>query len=158
MGIFDVLGGNKKTSTTSESLEKIDLTKILQESQVQTQTKDQSQTEKQRQTKKRAEEIAGSTTGEKATGEKTTGEKTTGVTSALDPETLSILQNLIAQIGGGGVATGLPSSLQAVAEPLDFARLLATRALGTSESISKETAAIVDEALRFGEIGIVLRR
>ncbi|MCH7560831.1 MAG: hypothetical protein IIC67_05605 [Thaumarchaeota archaeon] len=149
MGIFDFLGGSKKTKTTSESLEKIDLTKILQESQVQTQTKEQIQTQKQLQTQKRTEDITGITT-----GEKTTGEKTTGVTSALDPETLSILQNLIAQIGGEGARTNLPGSLQAVAEPLEFARLLATRALGTSESISKETTAIIDEARRLGEIGI----
>ena len=83
MGIFDFLGGSKKTKTTSESLEKIDLTKILQESQVQTQTKEQIQTQKQLQTQKRTEDITGTTT-----GEKTTGEKTTGVTSAVDPENI----------------------------------------------------------------------
>ncbi|KKM05174.1 hypothetical protein LCGC14_1756770 [marine sediment metagenome] len=127
MALFDFLGGGSKTKT--QSTEEIDLIKKT----------DQTQTQLQ--------ETTGTKTGER------TGE-TTDVSTSLDPGTLSILQNLIAQIGGEGAKTGLPESLQAVDEPLDFARLLATRALGTSESVSKDTAAIVDEARRLGEIGI----
>ncbi len=127
MGLFDFLGGGSITKTTGE--EKIDLTKKTLQEQTQLQ------------------ETTGTKTGERA------GE-TTQVSTALDPGTLAILQNLIAQIGGEGAVTGLPTSLQAVAEPLDFARLLSTRALGTAEGVSKDTAAIVDEARRIGEINI----
>lgn len=72
-------------------------------------------------------------------------------TTLLDEQTLLTLQNLIQGIAGAG-GTGLsPEISGAVAEPLNFARLLTQRALGTEGAIAEDIDAIVGEARRTGE-------
>lgn len=124
MGLFDFLGGGSETK--SSSLQDVDLTK------------------KSTQTTTQEQITEGLRTGE-VSGE--TQQKAT----TLDAGTLAILQSLIQQIGGTGAETGLPTSLQAVDEPLDFARFLSSRAIGTEDVISENVSAIVDEARRTGE-------
>lgn len=124
MGILDTLFGTK-AKTTSSQTEDIDITTKTIGSQTREQTE------------------ASTKTGEQA-------QQTQQLTTTLDPETLSILQNLIASISGD--KTGLPDEISgAISEPLDFARFLAERAAGTEDIIGENIGAIVDEARRTGE-------
>ena len=124
MGLLDFFLGSEKKTTSSET-QKVDLLTKTTGETIQTQ------------------ETVGTKSGEQL-------QKSLETTTSLDPQTLSILQNLLASIASE--PSGLPPEIGgAIAEPLDFARFLIQRALGTEDVIGENVSAIVDEARRTGE-------
>lgn len=139
MGLFDSIFGSKKTSsstTTSKQTTAGTRTGEVTEQQIQ---------ESQR---------AGVSTTEQDTASQQTIQQ-------LDPETQSILQNLIKTLSGtieGGGGSILPPELTgAVSGNLDFANLLAQRAGETEGVIRSDTEGIITEARRQGENALELQ-
>ena len=139
MGLFGSLFGSKQKSSTT-----------IDQTQTTSGTRTSEVTEQQKQESLRA--------GVSTTEQETTQQQTV---QQLDPETQSILQNLIKTLsgnleGGGGTILS-PELTGAVSGNLDFANLLAERAGETEGVIRGDTESIITEARRQGENALELQ-
>jgi len=139
MGLFDAFFGSKQTSKQATD-----------QTQTTTGTRTSEVTEAQQQESLRS----GVSTTEQETAQQQTIQQ-------LDPETQSILQDLIKTLsggleGGGGTILS-PEVTGAVSGNLDFSNLLAQRAGETEGVIRGDTESIITEARRQGENALELQ-